>query len=233
MGLRSVGGKAVHLEQELAGGVAVVHVDQAWGQGPAVLRDEGQLEGGAGPGGAGEGGGARLRGPGRLGIIEEAEDGADEVVRVGRGKGPGAGTSAGVRRVEPGAAEGHAAEAMASIERACLSPIELVDVDATHIPGPVRSYAYAFATWIALIDGVISPLEESTLHVLGYVLGISSRDRTRIQSAVEQACERGVLSPRAGFRFADYLRAFGARVGHEPRTDAAPQSIAPPSKDRP
>ncbi|MFO0645320.1 MAG: serine/threonine-protein kinase [Polyangiales bacterium] len=134
--------------------------------------------------------------------------------------------------IDAARAEGHGPEAMASIERACLSPIELVDVDATLIPAPVRSYAYAFATWIALIDNVISTLEESTLHVLAYVLGLSSRERTALQSAVEQACERGVLSPRAGFRYADYQRSFGPRMRQDARASIVSPSIAPPQSER-
>lgn len=131
--------------------------------------------------------------------------------------------------IDAARAEGHPPEAMAAIERACLSPIELVDIDAAEIPAAVRSYAYAFATWIALIDGVISALEESTLHVLAYVLGLSARERTSLQSAVEQACERRVLSPRAGFRYTDFQRTFALRVRRDARPDAARAPAASPS----
>lgn len=130
--------------------------------------------------------------------------------------------------IDAARAEGHGSESMAAVERGCLSPIELVDIDATELPPAVRAYAYAFATWIALIDEVISPLEESTLHVLGYVLGMSARDRTTLQSVIEQASERGVLSPRVGFRYADYLRMFGPRMRH----GAGPLSLVPPSTER-
>ncbi len=108
--------------------------------------------------------------------------------------------------VDAARAEGLGPEAMASIERACLSPIDLVDVDASELAMSARAYAYAFASWIALFDGVISAREESALHVLAYVLGLPMRERVAIQAAVEQVCEREVLSTRAGFRFADYAR---------------------------
>jgi serine/threonine-protein kinase len=133
--------------------------------------------------------------------------------------------------VDAARAEGHGRDAIAAVERACSAPIELVDVDAAELAPAARAYAYAFATWIALIDGVISPREESTLHVLAYVLGLPVRERTTLQCAVEQACERGVLSPRTGFRFADYNRWVNPRVF--PDTTGPNAAVAAPPRPRP
>ncbi len=137
---------------------------------------------------------------------------------------------AGPQVIDAARAEGLPPECLAAIERACLAPIDLVDVDVSVLPAAPRAYAYAFATWLALVDGVISPREEATLHVLAYVLGLTTRERTTIQSAVEQACEREVLSPRTGFRFADYSRCVAPRL----RADATgPNPAAGSPRPRP
>ena len=95
---------------------------------------------------------------------------------------------------------------LAALCRACDAPIDLVDVDVTDLPMSTRAYAYAFATWLALSDGVISQREECTLHVLAFVLGLPVPERTAIQSTIEQICERGSASLREGFRYVDYAR---------------------------
>ncbi len=80
------------------------------------------------------------------------------------------------------------------------------------LPIETRSYAYAFATWLALSDGVISQREESTLHVVAFVLGLPVGERTAIQSTVEQVRERGALSPRDGFRVAEFTRSVAPAI---------------------
>jgi hypothetical protein len=122
-------------------------------------------------------------------------------------------------------AAGHGPEALKTLQQACVSPIELVDVDASEISMPIRAYTYAFATWLALTDDVISPQEESTLHVLAFVLGLPIRDRTAIQSAVEQVRERDANPTRSNFRFNDFSRSVAPifeRMIHGPRHSPIP-----------
>jgi len=119
---------------------------------------------------------------------------------------------AGAMVLDAARAEGHEPAALAAIERACHTAIDLVDVDVSGLPLEIRAYAFAFATWLALSDGVISQREESTLHVLAFVLGLPVHERTAIQSTVEQVRERGALATRDGFRVADYTRSVAPAI---------------------
>jgi serine/threonine-protein kinase len=113
---------------------------------------------------------------------------------------------------------GHGDDALAAIERACRSPIDLADVDAGDLSQESRRYLFAFATWIAMNDGIISSREAATLHVLAFTLGIAPDDRTLIQSVVEQQHERKRLPADGGFPRESFRRSIipsierGARV---------------------
>jgi serine/threonine-protein kinase len=119
---------------------------------------------------------------------------------------------AGAMVLDAARAEGYEGDTIAALERACSTPIDLVDVDVSDLSIEVRAYAYAFATWLALSDGVISQREESTLHVVAFVLGLPVGERTAIQSTVEQVRERGALSPRDGFRVAEFSRSVAPAI---------------------
>ena len=100
------------------------------------------------------------------------------------------GWSDGVFTAEEGAAllraargSGLAAEDLASVESAMKKSITIPEIETIRMTRADRVLTYALATWLARLDGVVTPEERDTLVLLGDRMGLPDGVRSRASAA--------------------------------------------------
>ncbi len=78
-------------------------------------------------------------------------------------------------------------EERSSVDQAIERHVDPVEVETVRMNRPTRLFVYAAATWMATVDGHISPAEENVLRLLGDRLGLSDRARERARQAALSA----------------------------------------------
>ena len=79
-----------------------------------------------------------------------------------------------------------------AIEDALARPVDPTEVETVRMNRPTRLFVYAAATWMATVDGRVSPEEEAVLRLLGDRLGLSDKARERArQSALASGTSPG------------------------------------------
>jgi len=71
---------------------------------------------------------------------------------------------------------------LGTVERSLSQRVGLDEVETVRMPRLSRLFTYAAATWIAEVDGALSPHEEAALNLLGDRLGLSKVARERARS---------------------------------------------------
>ena len=82
---------------------------------------------------------------------------------------------------------------IAEIERATKTKITIPEIETIRLSRGDRVITYALATWLARLDGVVTPEERDSLVLLGDRLGLPDGVRTRASAAafeVAQADDR-------------------------------------------
>jgi uncharacterized membrane protein YebE (DUF533 family) len=95
--------------------------------------------------------------------------------------------------------EGLELDAIAEIEAATSSKIDLGVIDRSSMSKTDRLFVYAVACWIARMDGKVTPEEERALKDLGERLGVPERPR-----ALAESIARDVAAMPEGDRPARY-----------------------------
>ncbi len=78
---------------------------------------------------------------------------------------------------------GLAAADLATVEAALARRIGMEEVETLRLSRLTRLFTYSAASWIAALDGAISPTEQAALDLLGDRVGLSSVARERAVSA--------------------------------------------------
>jgi hypothetical protein len=82
-----------------------------------------------------------------------------------------------------GRAAGLDAADLADVQRYTTTSITIPEVDTIRMSRGDRVLTYALATWLARLDGVVTPEERDTLALLGERLGIPDGVRSRASAA--------------------------------------------------
>jgi tellurite resistance protein len=75
------------------------------------------------------------------------------------------------------------ADELAQIEGAVTKKITIPEIETIRMSRGDRVLTYALATWLARLDGVVSPEEKDSLKLLGDRLGLPDGIRTRASAA--------------------------------------------------
>jgi tellurite resistance protein len=70
----------------------------------------------------------------------------------------------------------------AAVEQAIQNRIDMTEVETIRMDRVTRLFTYAVASWIATVDGKVTPEEEAALKLLGDRLGLSALARERAQT---------------------------------------------------
>jgi tellurite resistance protein len=69
-----------------------------------------------------------------------------------------------------------------SVEHAIKNRVDMTEVETIRMDRVARLFTYAVASWIATVDGKVTPEEEAALKLLGDRLGLSALARERAQT---------------------------------------------------
>ncbi len=71
--------------------------------------------------------------------------------------------------------------------RACATnPVDFGEVDASALDPDARLYVYALSSWIAHIDGRVSPNERAALHAVATLIGVTGLGREAMDDVIEK-----------------------------------------------
>jgi uncharacterized membrane protein YebE (DUF533 family) len=88
------------------------------------------------------------------------------------------------------------AEALVRVEEAVEGGVDLASVDTDGLSGSERARTYAFAMWLAKIDGVVNTDELRALKALGDKLGLpEQKQKAAASAAFDVACLPGGNRP--------------------------------------
>ena len=83
-------------------------------------------------------------------------------------------------------AEDFSDEARAAVKACAQNPVDFGEVDASALPADARLYVYALSSWIAHIDGRVSPNERAALHAVATLIGVTGRGREAMDEVIEK-----------------------------------------------
>lgn len=91
---------------------------------------------------------------------------------------------------------GLTADALAEVEAAATSGVDLTTLDLSELSGAERALTYAMAMWLAKVDGVVNTEELKTLRVLGQRLDLPEpKLKAAASAALDVACLPGGNRP--------------------------------------
>ncbi len=96
-----------------------------------------------------------------------------------------------------------------AVEDALARPIDPAEVETVRMNRPTRLFVYAAATWMATVDGRVSPEEEAVLRLLGDRLGLSDKARERAR----QTALRAPASPAGDYDLVALRTRLAAGIG--------------------
>ncbi|HEY8041829.1 MAG TPA: hypothetical protein VIF15_18625 [Polyangiaceae bacterium] len=108
--------------------------------------------------------------------------------------------------------EGLSLEAIADIEEATKSRIDLGVIDRSGLKKEDRLFVYAVACWIARIDGHVTAQESDALAKLGERLGIPERPRVYAEAIAREVAEMPEGDRPARYDLAALRRILGERL---------------------
>jgi tellurite resistance protein len=104
---------------------------------------------------------------------------------------------------------------LALLERSLTQRVGLDEVETLRMPRLTRLFTYACATWIAEVDGALSPHEEAALNLLGDRLGLSKVARERARSVAHSNNTPGGADTYDLLRLRSQLSAGLSQIGDE------------------
>jgi len=104
---------------------------------------------------------------------------------------------------------------LTTVERSLKERVGLDEVETLRMTRLTRLFTYAAATWIAELDGALSPQEEAALNLLGDRLGLSKLARERARSVAHNNSTPGGADVYDLVRLRSQLSAGLSQIGDE------------------
>ena len=106
-------------------------------------------------------------------------------------------------------------EDLKTVERSVTQRVGIDEVETVRMARLTRLFTYAAATWIAELDGALSPQEETALNLLGDRLGLSQVARERARSVAHNNSSAGGADAYDLVRLRSQLSAGLSQIGNE------------------
>lgn len=103
---------------------------------------------------------------------------------------------------------------LAEVESATRQVVTLADIECLQLSRWDCLFTYALAVWMARLDGVVTPEEESTLGRLAIVLDLSFLVQVRVAATVKALAERDPHARPDRFDLAALDAALAAQLPH-------------------
>lgn len=89
---------------------------------------------------------------------------------------------------------------VAELQAAARTPLDFGDIDVSALSSADRLYIYAVSSWIAQVDGRVTDDEQSALHAVATILGVTGRGRQAMDETVTELASRAQTLGRLDLR---------------------------------